>query len=183
MLEETYSGTPPRSGKRRDRVIAIQVAPGADLPPLEREAVHTAVREQGPKPGGLIEVLHAVQARLGCVPPRTVPLIAYGLNLTRAEVHGVISFYHDFREQPPGQRVVKLCRAEACQAVGARALETHLREQLGIDLHTTTPDGRVTLEPVYCLGNCALGPSVMIDGRLHGRVTPQGLERLLGQAP
>ena len=132
MHEETPSASSPPSGKRRNRVIAIQVAPGADLPPLEREAVHAAVRDQSHKPGGLIEVLHAVQALLGCVPPRTVPLIAFELNLTRAEVHGVISFYHDFREQPPGQRVVKLCRAEACQAVGARALETHLREQLGI---------------------------------------------------
>lgn len=182
MLEETYSEGAARSGKRRDRVIAIQVAPGADMPVVEREAVHAAVREQGHKPGGLIEVLRAVQARLGCVPPRTVPLMAYELNLTRAEVHGVISFYHDFREQPPGQRVVKLCRAEACQAVGARALEAHLRAQLGIDLHATTPDGRLTLEPVYCLGNCALGPSVMVDGCLYGRVTPQRLAQLLGLA-
>ena len=133
--------------------------------------------------GATLVILHALQEAFGYVPEPAIPMVAEALNLSRAEVHGVISFYHDFREQPPGQRVVKLCRAEACQAVGARALETHLREQLGIDLHATTADGRVTLEPVYCLGNCALGPSVMIDGRLHGRVTPQRLERLLGQAP
>jgi formate dehydrogenase subunit gamma len=174
MHEETHPTAPSSGGKRRDRVIAIRPVPGADLPADEQAAIRAAIAAHGQKPGGLIEVLHAVQATLGCIPPRTVSLIAFELNLTRAEVHGVISFYHDFRDQPPDRPVVQLCRAEACQAVGARALEAHLQS------HAEA----VELAPVYCLGNCALGPSAMIDGRLHGRLTAQTLDRLLaGTSP
>jgi formate dehydrogenase subunit gamma len=114
-------------------------------------------------PGALLPILHEVQGALGYVPKDAVPLIAHALNLSRAEVHGVISFYHYFRTTKPGRHVVQLCRAEACQAVGAAQLEKHARRSLGVDFHGTTADGAVTLEPVYCLGNCALGPCG--DGR------------------
>lgn len=130
-------------------------------------------------PGPLLEVLHGVQAALGCVPPEAVALIARELDLSRAEVHGVVSFYRHFRRVPAGRHVLQLCRAESCQALGARALEAHAKAQLGIDYHETTADGRFTLEPVYCLGNCACSPAVMLDGEPHGRVTPERLDALL----
>ncbi|MGH8294273.1 MAG: formate dehydrogenase subunit gamma [Steroidobacteraceae bacterium] len=133
------------------------------------------------RPGPLIEVLHAIQAELGYVPPAAVPLVASELNLSRAEVHGVVSFYHYFRSTPAGAHTVSVCRAESCQAVGGEALAAHLRQRLGVDFHQTTADGRFSLEPVYCLGNCACSPAVMIDGRLHGRVTPERLDALLSE--
>lgn len=119
--------------------------------------------------GPLLPILHAVQASFGHVPQGAIPQIAAALNLSKAEVHGVISFYHDFREAPAGRHVLKLCRAEACQAVGADAVAGKIKAALGIDWHETTPDGRVTLEPVFCLGLCACGPAAMVDGRLVGR--------------
>ena len=150
------------------------------LPPAEHAAVLDAVARHGRLQGPLLPVLHAIQDRLGWVPPRTVPLIASELNLSRAEVHGVISFYHYFRPTRPGRQVIYLCRAEACQAVGAVALEAHARWRLGVELHGTSADGRYTLEPVYCLGNCACGPSLLIDGQLHARVTPERFDELTG---
>ena len=131
------------------------------------------------RPGPLIEVLHAIQAQLGHVPPAAVPLVAAELNLSRAEVHGVVSFYHFFRTTPPGNHTVSVCRAESCQAMGGEALAAYARRRLGVDFHQTTPDGRFSLEPVYCLGNCACSPAVMIDGTLHGRVTLERLDTLL----
>jgi formate dehydrogenase subunit gamma len=119
--------------------------------------------------GPLLPILHAVQASFGFVPQTALPQIAAALSLTKAEVHGVVSFYHDFREAPAGRHVLKLCRAEACQAVGADAVAGRIKAALGIDWHETTPDGRVTLEPVFCLGLCACGPAAMVDGRLVGR--------------
>jgi formate dehydrogenase subunit gamma len=133
-------------------------------------------------PGGLLPILHAIQKSLGHVPKDAVPLIAAALNLSLAEVHGVLSFYHYFRKTPGGRHVVHLCRAEACQSVGAVALEAHARQSLGIEFHGTTADGAITLEPVYCLGNCALGPSVMIDERLHGRVSLERFDALIAAA-
>jgi len=144
-----------------------------------RETVRRIVGDFRGRPGPLIEVLHAIQGELGFVPPAAVPLVAAELNLSRAEVHGVVSFYHFFRSTPPGVHTVSVCRAESCQAVGGEALAAHARRQLGVDFHETTPDGRFSLEPVYCLGNCACSPAVMIDGRLHGRVTPERLDALL----
>ena len=132
-------------------------------------------------PGALLPSLHGVQETLGFVPKDGVPLIARELNLSIAEVHGVITFYHYFRQERGGRHVVHLCRAEACQAVGAVALEAHAKQVLGIDFHGTTADGAVSLEPVYCLGNCALGPSVMIDDRLHGRVSADRFDQLMVQ--
>lgn len=129
--------------------------------------------------GPLLPLLHAVQDELGFIPRAAVARIAEGLNLSRAEVHGVVSFYHYFREHPPGRHVLRLCRAEACQAVGCEATEAHAKRTLGIDYEGTTADGQFTLEPAYCLGNCAAGPSLMIDDKLFGRVTPARLDELL----
>jgi formate dehydrogenase subunit gamma len=133
------------------------------------------------KPGALLPILHAIQDRFGCIPEATVPIIAEALNQTRAEVHGVIGFYHHFRTTPPGRHVVQLCRAEACQAVGGRALEAHARARLGIDYHATTADREITLEAVYCLGNCACGPAVRVDDRVLGRVTPERFDALVDE--
>ena len=121
--------------------------------------------------GPLLPILHAVQAEFGHIPQDAVPQIALGLGISKAEVHGVVTFYHDFREAPAGRHVLKLCRAEACQAMGADRVAGAVKAALGIDWHETTPDGRVTLEPVFCLGLCACGPAAMVDGRLVGRCT------------
>ncbi len=130
-------------------------------------------------PGPLLPLLHAVQDELGFIPAESVARIADGLNLSRAEVHGVISFYHYFRRQRPGRHVIRLCRAEACQAVRSEATEERARKCLGVDYHGTSVDGQFTLEAAYCLGNCAAGPSMMIDDKLFGRVTPERFEELL----
>jgi formate dehydrogenase subunit gamma len=119
--------------------------------------------------GPLLPILHAIQVAFGFVPDSAVPQIAKALLLSKAEVHGVISFYHDFRSAPAGRHVLKLCRAEACQTMGADAVAGRIKAALGIDWHETTADGRVTLEPVFCLGLCACGPAAMVDGRLIGR--------------
>ena len=156
-------------------------APHDRLPPDVSANVHAAIDANRDRPGALLPVLHAVQDRVGYVPEDAVPLIAHELNLSRAEVHGVISFYHHFRTHPPGRYVVRICRAEACQALGARALEAHAKKTLGIDFHQTTKDGAVTLEAVYCLGNCGCGPSVLVDpDELHARVTPERFDALVG---
>lgn len=126
----------------------------------------------------LIEILHAVQARFGYVPEDAALTLAHALNLSRAEVHGVISFYHDFHTAPVGRHVVRLCRAEACQSVGANALVRHACASYGVEPGGTTADGAVTLEEVFCLGNCALGPAAEIDGRLYGRMTSERLDRM-----
>lgn len=152
------------------------------LPPEQTAAVSAALDAFAAEPGALLEVLHAVQQRLGHVPPAAVAVVARALNLSRAEVHGVLSFYPDFRQTPAGRHVVRLCRAEACQAVGARALEDHARRALGVDFHGTTADGSVTLEAAYCLGNCACGPSLLIDETLHARVSPSRFDALMRQA-
>jgi formate dehydrogenase subunit gamma len=129
--------------------------------------------------GALLPILRDVQQALGCVPAEAVPVIAEALNLTRAEVHGVVSFYHDFREAPPGRRVVKLCQAEACQARGGRAVTGAAEAGLGLRLGETSPDGAVTLEAVYCLGLCASGPAALVDGRPHARLVPDEVVALL----
>jgi formate dehydrogenase subunit gamma len=130
-------------------------------------------------PGALLPILHAIQDGLGHVPAEVVPTIAKALNLSRAEVHGVVSFYHHFRTERPGRHVLQMCRAEACQSMGADKLAAQARERLGIDFHETTADGGLTLEPVYCLGNCACSPAVMLDGEPHGRMTAERLEALI----
>jgi len=141
---------------------------------IER-AVNAAVSQLNGQPGPLLEILHGVQNDLGCVPPDAVPLIADALNLSRAEVHGVVSFYHHFRDKPAGQHTIKLCRAEACQAMNGNALAEFAKRRLGLEFGETREDGKVTLEAVYCLGNCACAPSAMIDGELRGRLDSQAL--------
>ena len=164
------------------KVIPILPEPGSRLAPAVLVAVKQAIASNLARPGALLPVLHAIQDAVGYVPHDSVALVARELNLSRAEVHGVITFYHHFRQEPPGRHVVQLCRAEACQAVGSAALETYVTGKLGVAMKGTTADGQVTLEPVYCLGNCALGPSIAIDGKLHGRVTAQRFDELLQTA-
>lgn len=129
--------------------------------------------------GPLLPILHAVQAEFGHVPQDALPVIAKSLNLSRAEVHGVMSFYHGFREDVAGRHVVKLCRAEACQAMGADRIAAHAKGLLGVDWHGTTLDGAVTLEPIFCLGLCACAPAAMVDGKLVGRVDEARLDALI----
>jgi formate dehydrogenase subunit gamma len=149
------------------------------LSPAERAVVQRIASDLKGRPGPLLEVLHAIQSALGYVPAAAVPLVAEELNLSRAEVHGVVSFYHYFRRSRPGAHTVSLCQAEACQSMGAEALAAHARRRLGIDFHETSTNGRFSLEPIYCLGNCACSPAIMIDGRLYGRVTPQRFDELV----
>jgi formate dehydrogenase subunit gamma len=130
------------------------------------------------KPGALLPILHAIQNRIGYVPEGAVPIIAEMLQQTRADIHGVISFYHHFRTQPAGSNLLEVCRAEACQARGGRALERHVQKRLGVGYHGTTADNEFTLEPVYCLGNCACGPSIRVNNETIGRVTPQKFDEL-----
>lgn len=153
----------------------------ADLDAQGLATVDRIVAGHVDQPGGLLPILHGIQKELGYIPSAAVPRIASGLNLSRAEVHGVISFYHYFRQHAPGRHVVQLCRAEACQAVGCEATEAHAKARLGVDYHGTSADGKFTLEAAYCLGNCAAGPSLMIDDKLYGRVTPERLDELLKQ--
>jgi len=150
-----------------------------ELSAEEVEAVEHVLAEHRLRPGALLPILHAIQDRLGFIPPTTLPRIADAVNLSRAEVHGVITFYHDFRTAPPGRHLLQLCRAESCQAMGCDRLEASVKARLNIDFYETTADGAVTLEPVYCLGNCALSPAIMIDGELHGRVSAEKFEQLL----
>jgi formate dehydrogenase subunit gamma len=159
-----------------------RAATGSSLPDIP-ESVRLVVLDVTGRlkdlPGALLPVLHGIQDALGYVPEAAVPLIAREMNLSRADVHGVISFYHYFRQRPAGKHVIHLCRAESCQAMGAVTLEKHVKQRLGVDFHETTKDGQYTLEPVYCLGNCACSPAMMVDGELKGRVTPERFDAWL----
>ncbi|MBB3164497.1 formate dehydrogenase subunit gamma [Rhizobium laguerreae] len=132
--------------------------------------------------GPLLPILHEVQQEFGYVPQEAMPVIAEELNLSRAEVHGVVTFYHDYRDHPAGRHVLKLCRAEACQSMSGDALAERVKALLGIDFHQTTLDGGVTLEPVYCLGLCACAPAAMLDGEVYGRVDDQTAAELVAEA-
>lgn len=158
---------------------AANVAKLPDLPEEIRAAVLEVTDRLKDLPGALLPVLHGVQEALGYVPEDAVPLIAREMNLSRADVHGVISFYHFFRSHPSGRHVVYVCRAESCQAMGAVTLEKHIKQRLGVDFHQTTADGAYTLEPVYCLGNCACSPAIMVDDELQGRMTPERFDAWL----
>ena len=131
--------------------------------------------------GPLLPILHDIQAEWGYVPEAAQPALAAALGLTRAEVHGVVSFYHDFRDHPAGKHVLRLCRAEACQSMGGDALADQIRAAFGIDFHETTPDGRLTLEPVFCLGLCACAPSAQMGDRLVGRASLAKLRKLVAE--
>jgi formate dehydrogenase subunit gamma len=150
--------------------------PGFD--PAAAEAIAARLKDQ---PGALMLILHEVQDRFGYVPRECVPAIAHALNLSRAEVHGVVTFYHDFRPQPPGRNVIRLCRAESCQAMGAVALAEHVRGRLGVGFGETTRDGNFTLEAVYCLGNCGCSPAIVLNDELYGRVSPARFDELLAE--
>ena len=160
-------------------------AAGASFPvavthdPVHAAAVTAAVALHGSTRGGLLPALHEIQDRLGFVPGFAIELLAVAFALSRAEVEGVISFYHDFRSTPPGRSVVKLCRGEACQALGAVAVVAEVEQRLACTLGATASDGSVTLDAVYCLGNCALAPAAMVNGALVGRVTAQRVVQLL----
>lgn len=145
----------------------------------DEQRVLAIVERHRHRDGPLIEVLHDVQTEFGCIPQGAVAAIARGLNLSRAEVHGVVTFYHHFRTRPPGRHVLQVCRAESCQAAGGKAIEAHAKARLGIDFGQTTADGRFTLEAVYCLGLCACSPAAMLDDEVHGRVTRESLDALL----
>lgn len=131
--------------------------------------------------GPMLPILHAIQAEFGYVPDEVKPIIANELNLSRAEVHGVVTFYHEFRDHPAGRHVLKLCRAEACQSMGSDRIADRVRELFGVDFHQTTPDGAVTLEAVYCLGLCACAPAAMLDGEVYGRVDEHCLSEIVAE--
>ncbi|MGA8012875.1 MAG: formate dehydrogenase subunit gamma [Candidatus Acidiferrales bacterium] len=133
-------------------------------------------------PGALLPILHALQEEFGYVDKAAIPLVASALNLSHAEVHGVLSFYHDFRRAPGGRHVLKVCRAEACQSMGCEKMIRHVENRLGVKLGETTEDRSFTVEPVYCLGNCALSPAVMLDGKLYGRVSSEVADFLIDDA-
>ena len=137
------------------------------------------IRELQKLPGALLPMLHALQEEFGYIDGAAVPLLADALNLSHAEVHGVIGFYHDFRHQPAGRHHLRFCRAEACQSMGCDRLIEHVESRLGVKLGETTGDGMFTMEPVYCLGNCALSPALMLDGRPYGRVSPEVADFLI----
>jgi formate dehydrogenase subunit gamma len=148
----------------------------------DAERAQVRIRELERLPGALLPILHALQEEFGYIDPEATPMIASALNLSRAEVHGVISFYHDFRHHPPGRHVLKICRAESCQSMGCDALVQHVEKRLGMKLGETTSDGGLTVEQVFCLGNCALSPAVMLDGEPYGRVSPNIADFLIDSA-
>jgi len=148
--------------------------------PFSEEEAQRIVARFADVPGGLLPALHAIQAAFGHVPRAAITLLAKGFNITEAETYGVASFYHDFKLAPPkGKRTIKLCRAEACQAVGAGELAQHVKQRLGVDWGGTSADGEWTLEPVFCLGLCACGPSALVDGEVHARLDAGAVEKLL----
>lgn len=164
----------------------MQMPDRADYPPIAQagagdispEMIRRDVIALKHKPGALLPILHAIQERVGYIPKDAVPIIAEELQQTRADVHGVISFYHHFRTQPAGSHIVQVCRAEACQARGGRALESHIHNTLGIAYHHTSANHEFTLEPVFCLGNCACGPSIRVDNAVYGRMSPEKFDQL-----
>ncbi|WP_337269334.1 formate dehydrogenase subunit gamma [Oryzifoliimicrobium ureilyticus] len=145
----------------------------------EAAKIHEIIEDCRSLEGPMLPILHRIQAEFGFVPESAKVLIGEALNLSRAEVHGVVSFYHDFRSHPAGRHVLKLCRAEACQSMGCDALAEKAKEMLGLDWHETSADGAVTLEPVFCLGLCASAPAAMLDGNLHGRLDEHCLAELI----
>ena len=154
--------------------------PAAPAPiSYDRSAVEAIIGERKTMPGAMLPILHGVQEKIGYIPSDAVQLIADGLNVSRAEVHGVITYYHFFRQSPPGRTVVQVCRAEACQSMGCDDLAAHAKTTLGCDFHETTADGAFTLEAVFCLGQCATGPAVMMGDDIHARVSPSKLDRLI----
>jgi len=151
----------------------------ADYEPWNEDRAQAVIANHAAIEGAALPVLHALQAVFGCVPLDAEPLVAAALNISRAEVHGIVTFYHDFRRKVPGRHVLRVCRAEACQSVGADAVGAHVRAALAVDWHETSADGAVTLEPVFCLGLCASGPAALLDGKPVGRLNVARVDRML----
>jgi len=149
---------------------------------VSAELINALIAKHRQQPGALLPLLHAIQDAVGYVPEACYASISKALSLSVAEVHGVVTFYHHFRTHKPGRHIMQICRAESCQAMGSEALEAHAKQCLKVDYHQTTADGAITLEPVYCLGNCALSPSVMMDDEIYGRVSPAELDALIVEA-
>jgi formate dehydrogenase subunit gamma len=176
-----------RIGRRKSMQQVLSKAPDAHGMKTKIDAerlassVATAVARHKDAAGAMLPILHDVQDALGFIPADAVPLIALALNVSRAEVHGVISYYHHFRQEPAGQHVLQVCRAEACQARGAEALIAHVKSDLGCDFHQTSADGRYTLEPAYCLGLCSSGPNLMLDDDLHAAVSDAKFDRIIAR--
>jgi formate dehydrogenase subunit gamma len=147
----------------------------------DKSVASEIINRYGARPEMLVQVLHAFVERYGFISEAAIRQIADELNLSRAEVHGVVSFYHDFRTTKPGRHVLKICQAEACQAMGSRQLTSHAEKRLGVGLHGTSSDGELTLEPIYCLGNCACSPAVMLDDKVYGRVDAPKLDMLINE--
>jgi formate dehydrogenase subunit gamma len=139
------------------------------------------IAEHSHTEGATLVILHALQEAFGYVPQAAIPMVASALNMSRAEVHGVVTFYHDFRHKPAGKHVLKLCRAEACQAAGGDAVAARAEAKLGVEIGNTSADERVTLEPIYCLGLCATAPSAMLDGRVVGRLDESRIDALIAE--
>lgn len=150
--------------------------------PWDETRASVIIAEHRDREGAALPMLHALQAAFGHVPESAIPMVAEALNLSRAEAYGVVTFYHDFRREPAGRHVLKLCRAEACQAAGCDDLVARAEGKLGVKIGTTTADGRVTLEPVYCLGLCSVSPAAMLDGKIHARLDEGKLDALIAQA-
>ncbi|MSO72929.1 MAG: formate dehydrogenase subunit gamma [Rhodospirillaceae bacterium] len=157
-----------------DLQVNNRVAPPWD----DAEALEIVARHRQ-MPGATLPILHALQERFGYIGRAAIPMVAEALNLSQAEIHGVVAFYDDFREQPPGRHTLRMCRAEACQSMGCNTLVEQAEKRLGVGLGATTADGKVTLEAAYCLGNCACAPAAMLDGELIGRLDSARLDRLL----
>jgi len=145
--------------------------------PFDKQAATDIIQGFDARAEMLVQILHEFIARFGWISEAAIRQLAEELNLSRAEVHGVVSYYHDFRTEAPGQHIFKICEAEACQAMGSRDLSAHAQESLGVDMHSSNAD--VTLEPVYCLGNCACSPAIMVDGKTYGRVTPDRFDAIV----
>ena len=149
---------------------------------LQTEKIQTHIAQHKTMPGALLPLLHAIQDDLGYVPENAYLPISKALALSVAEVHGVVTFYHHFRRHPPGRHILQICRAESCQAMGSEKLEAAIKAKLGIDYHQTTADDAITLEPIYCLGNCACSPAVMLDDEVYGRMDSQKAAELISEA-
>ena len=149
---------------------------------MDTATIQAIVDAHQHRPGATLPILHDIQAALGFIPDEAIAIVAHGLNLSRAEIYGVVTFYADFRTTPPGRHILQICRGEACQAKGSRDLEAHARRALGIDFHETTADGAISLEPVFCLGNCACSPSVRLGDEILGRVDAAVFDDLVAEA-
>ena len=154
----------------------------SDMQAWDADRAQARIRDLERLPGALLPILHALQEQFGYIHPDATPLVASALNISHAEVHGVISFYHDFRHTPAGRHVLRMCRAESCQSMGCESMIQHVQKRLEVKLGETTKDGSFTVEPVYCLGNCALSPAVMLDGKLYGRVSAEVADFLIDNA-